>query len=111
MIHDLAGEGRATGVGVAGGDGPVDVDEQTGVVGAVSAREAEESGVGSASSAGDGDLGAGEVQLGTGGGAGDVEANVLEADEVLAVGNAARDRDGDGGLAYKFRRVSQQASS
>ena len=56
-IH-LALEGSATGVGVAGGDGPVDVDEQTRVVGGVGAREAEEVGTCGPGAASDADLGA-----------------------------------------------------
>jgi hypothetical protein len=96
---DLAAKGRATGVGVALGDGPVDVDEQTGVGGGVGTGEAEQAGAGSAGAAGDADLRAGQVQLGTVLGTGTVQADLLETDEVLSVGDAARNGDGDGALA------------
>lgn len=97
----LAGEGSATGVGVAGGDGPVDVDEQTRVGGLVGAGEGEQAGAGGAGAAGDADLGAREVELGAVLGAGAVQADLLEADEVLAVGDAPGDRDGDARLAWR----------
>jgi hypothetical protein len=97
----LADESTATRGGVAGGDGPVDVDEQTGVGRGVGAGEGHEGGAGGAGAAGDADLGAGDVQLSTIAGAGAVQGDVLEADKVLAVGNAARHRDGDGSLACR----------
>lgn len=77
----------------------MDVDEQVGVSGRVGTRKGHEGRTGSASTAVDADLGAREVELSSVGVEGLVESNVLEANEILAIGNAARNRDGDGALA------------
>lgn len=84
-VAHLAGQRATTRVGVRGRDGPVDVDEQARVVGGVGTGEGHEAGAGRARTAGDLDLGAGDVQLGSVGAAGAVETDLLEADEVLPI--------------------------
>lgn len=102
----LALERVATRSLVVGGDGPVDVDGQTGVVGAVGTGEGQKARTGGAAAAGDVDLRAGDVELSTTGGAGRVQANVLEADQVLAGGDARGDGDVEGRLACEGVAVS-----
>lgn len=69
-------------------------------MGRVGAGEGQQAGAVGAGAAGDADLGAGEIELGTVDGAGAVQGDVLEADEVLAVGDAGWDGDVDGAGAW-----------
>lgn len=89
-----------TGGLIVGRNGVVDVDHEARVGGRVGAREGQQTRAGRAGAAGDADLGARDVQLGAAGRAGRVQADVLEAHEVLAVGDAAGDGDLHGGDAW-----------
>jgi hypothetical protein len=93
----LARDRPATRIGVACGDRPVDANEQTRIVWAVGAGEAEEVGAGGTRTPGHRDLRAREVELRPTDRAGAVESNVLEADEIFSVRNAARDGHGEAG--------------
>jgi len=90
---NLALEDGRAGVLVAGGDGPVDVDEDARVGGAVGTREGDLVGGLGAAAAGDVELSARDVELGTAGAAGRVEGNVLSTEQVLAGLDAAGDVD------------------
>jgi len=100
----LALDNSRAGVDVAGRSGPVELEEDAGVGGLVGAGEADElAGVESSRAAGDVDLSAGEVQLGAADAAGAVQGDVLDADQVLAVLDAAGDLDRDFRLACDER--------
>ena len=72
----------------------MDVDEDAGVVGRVGAREGDGLGPGT-SAALDGELVAGEVELGAAAAAGGVEGDGLGAEEVVAGGGVVGDLDVD----------------
>jgi len=95
----LASEDRGAGVLVRGGDGPVDVDLDAGVGGAVGSRESNLVGRLGAAAAGHGDLGARDVELGASDRRGRVQRDVLGAEQVVAGPDAAGNGDGKGALA------------
>ena len=102
----LAGEGLGARVGVAGGNGVVEVELDTGVLGVVGAGEGDAGGL-AGTAALDLDLGAAEVELGAARLAGRVQGNVLDAEQVVA----GRDAGGDGGrdLAAAVRGPGEAA--
>lgn len=96
----LAADGSRARVGIRGRCRPVKLEQNARVGSLVSTGEGHQlAGVEGARAARDGDLGAGEVELGTTDAAGRVESDVLNTEEVLAVGDAAGDLDRDLGLA------------
>lgn len=97
----LAGDDGGARVDVAGRDRPVELEEDAGVGGLVGAGEGDEgaAGVDGPASSGDVDLRACEIDLDTTYARGAVEGDVLHAEEVLTILDAAGDRDRDGLLA------------
>lgn len=79
--------------GVGGRNGPVELEEDTWVLGVVSTWDSDLGAWVAAATAGDVDLSAGEVELGTSDLSGAVQADVLDAEKVLAAGGVF----GDGG--------------
>jgi hypothetical protein len=99
----LALNRRRTRVGVAGGDGPVQLEQDARVGGLVGAGERDQRArVERARAARDGELRARDVELGPAGRAGAVQRDVLGPQQVVAVGDALGDLDGYFGLAYKL---------
>lgn len=83
------------GQSVVGGHRVVDVDEQTGVGGLVRAGQGDQGARAAVAAAGDGDLAARDVELGATLAASAVQRDVLDAEEVVAVGQGLRDGDVD----------------
>lgn len=83
------------GEGVAGGHGVVDVDEQTGVRGLVRAGQGDLGARVAVAATGDGDLTARDVELGAILASSAMQGNVLDAEEVVAVGQGLGDGDVD----------------
>lgn len=76
---------------VGRGDGPVDVDHQSGVVGRVGTGEGDLVGRVGVAAAGDGDLSAGNVELSLAWSR--VQTNVFDTEEVVSAEDARRQRD------------------
>lgn len=85
--------------GIRGWDGVVNVDENARVACAVGAREGNEWARIAASTTGDFDLSAGDVELGTSSRRGGVQSNMLYPQDIFTRWNGSRDGDADGGLA------------
>jgi hypothetical protein len=100
-FHELAAEDSRAGILVRSRNRVVDVDENARVRGLVSAGEGDLVGGLGAAAAGDGDLGARDVELGAARALGDVQADVLGAEEVVAGLDAPRDGDLEGALACR----------
>lgn len=97
----LAREDGRAGVLVRSRDGVVDVDEDTRVTGRVGAGEGNlRRGLGAAA-AGNFELGARDVELGTALALGHVQGHMLSAEEVAAGGNAGGDGDVERALALR----------
>jgi hypothetical protein len=103
---ELARQRRRPGGLVVGGHGVVDVDDEAGVVGLVHAGDRDQAGRERALAAGNVQLRARNVQLRPADGVGAVQADVLDAEEVVAVGDACGDLDIDDGLACDFASIS-----
>lgn len=91
----LACKGSRARVGVGGGHGVVDVDEDAGVVRLVSTRERDQVGRLCAATPSHTDLRAREEELRAVGRLGELEGDLLVAHEVVACGDARRNGDGD----------------
>ncbi|TLD27075.1 hypothetical protein PspLS_05235 [Pyricularia sp. CBS 133598] len=100
MFPTSARERIRAGTLVVSRDGVVDVDEQAGVAGVVHARDGDHARrrCRRARPARDGDLRARDVQLGAADGARAVQRDVLDAEQVVAAGDALGDRDVDAGF-------------
>lgn len=100
--HRLASSNRRPGVDILRRNRPVKLEQDAGVGGLVGTRERDQlaAGVERAGAAGDAELGAGDVELGAADAAGAVKGNVLDAEKVLAVGEAGGEADGDFGFAF-----------
>lgn len=105
----LARENRRARSRVGSRNGVVNVDHQTGIRGLISAREGDESRGRLATTPRDGELGAGHVGLGASGGAGAVERDVLDAEQVVAGGDARGDLSRD--LARALAGPGQSAGA
>ncbi len=88
-----------TGVLVRRRNRPVDVDENPRVRRRVGSRKGDLVGRIGAAPAGDADLRTRDVELGAPGGRGTVQGDVLGSEEIGSRLDAARDRDGERGLA------------
>lgn len=104
----LTSDNLGAGVDVLGWNRPVQLEEDARVGGLVGAGEGDKSAVGvdSAGAAGDVDLGACDVDLDTTNAGGAVQSDVLHAEEVLAVLDAAGNGDRYGLLACRERNVN-----
>lgn len=106
ITRDLARQRIGSRGLVVGGNRVVDVDLDARVCGIVHARNRHQLWARASRAARDGHLGTAEVELGTADRLGRVEGNVLRAEEVLAVFDAAGDGEGDSLGAYVFDCVS-----
>lgn len=81
-------------------DGVVDIDQDSGVRGAICTWERNERAGRSTPSTHDGDLAAGEVELSASLGLRHVQADVLHTEQIVTTGRGRRDGEGDSCVTY-----------